>query len=64
MKNKVLFMVFFFVVSIINSVFAATWWDAKNVQRLEDGCIEYSLQVNNYFDRKTGNEFSGIVVIL
>ena len=51
------------LLSIANITSAATWWDTKNLQRLEDGCIEYSLQINNFMNRDNGDIFSGIVVM-
>lgn len=62
MKNKMFFIIFFIVLSMINSVFAETWWDAKDVKRTEDGCIEYSLYLKNFINKDNGDVFSGVVV--
>ena len=62
MKNKALFMAFFLAISITNLVSAATWWDSTDVRRTEDGCIEYSLKVEEAINKNNGDIFSGVVV--
>lgn len=41
---------------------ATTWWDVKNVHRV-DGNLEYSIPITKYMNPKTGDVFSGYVVM-
>ena len=62
MLAKIVYTTLFILLSIVSVTSAATWWDAKNVHRTEDGCIEYSLYVNDYLNKDNGDVFTGVII--
>lgn len=62
MLVKIVYITLFILLSITSVTSAATWWDVKDVHRTEDGCIEYSLYINNYLNKDNGDVFTGVVV--